>query len=102
MVSSFVSLPKGLETLSCASFVAGIVQGILDTSGFTTETVRYASLRVFVTCICDVCVCVTPPHGMTHPPQVQAHERDGGAKTIILIRFLPATIARDALVNSGQ
>lgn len=67
-VTSFVSLPKGLEKLSVASFVAGIVRGILDSSGFTTE-------------------------------HVQAHnvpaEGQNPAKTVIVVRFLQATITRD-------
>ncbi|CAF1241489.1 unnamed protein product [Adineta ricciae] len=37
LVNKFISVPKDKGTLNCASFVAGIVEGILCTSGFTCK-----------------------------------------------------------------
>ena len=44
LVNKFISVPKDKGTLNCASFVAGIVEGILCTSGF----VRISSHEIFL------------------------------------------------------
>jgi hypothetical protein len=67
--SQFVSLPKGLETLSVAAFAAGIVRGMLEAAGFGVSS-------------------------------VQSHNVDTPSpRTVIVVRFLPATIARDVALQ---
>merc|ERR1711916_333003 len=39
-VSQYTSLPKGLEKLSVASFVGGIVHGFLESAGLAVEHVQ--------------------------------------------------------------
>ncbi|KAL6049086.1 Trafficking protein particle complex subunit 5 [Balamuthia mandrillaris] len=38
-VNKFVSVPKDYESMNCAAFVAGMIKGMLESAGFTTESV---------------------------------------------------------------
>eukprot|EP01132_Coremiostelium_polycephalum_P000980 gene980-1246_t len=68
IVNKFISLPKNLSSLNCAAFVAGIVEGILTSAEF--------------------------------PARVTAHnvavEGKKFPKTVILIKFNPEVIERNA------
>ncbi len=68
-VGQFVSLPKGLETLSVGAFAAGIVRGMLESAGFGVSSVQ--------------------SHNVDTPTP----------RTVIVVRFLPATIARDVALQ---
>jgi len=39
LVNKFISIPKDKATLNCASFNAGILEGILETSGFPAKVI---------------------------------------------------------------
>ena len=41
VTNRFLSVPKGLGSLNCASFVAGIVAGVCDAAGFTCEVTAH-------------------------------------------------------------
>lgn len=70
-VAQYCSLPKGLETLSVAAFAAGVVRGMLEQGGFAVDSVT--------------------AHNVLEP----------SPRTVIVIRFTAATIARDVqLANS--
>ncbi|KAK4539343.1 hypothetical protein LTR36_000774 [Oleoguttula mirabilis] len=39
VVNTYISIPKEMSQLNCAAFVAGIIEGVCDASGFGTEGV---------------------------------------------------------------
>ena len=39
LVNTYISIPKEISQLNCAAFVAGIIEGICDAAGFSTENV---------------------------------------------------------------
>jgi hypothetical protein len=39
LVNSYISIPKEMSQLNCAAFVAGIIEGMCDASGFSTDGV---------------------------------------------------------------
>jgi hypothetical protein len=45
LVNKFISVPKDKGTLNCASFVAGIVVGVLCSSGFTCKVQTHQGPR---------------------------------------------------------
>ncbi|CAF2319640.1 unnamed protein product [Rotaria sp. Silwood2] len=45
LINKFISIPKDKGSLNCASFVAGIVEGILCTSGFKCKVLTHQGPR---------------------------------------------------------
>ena len=45
LVNSYVSMPREMSQLNCAAFVAGIIEGVCDASGFSTISVTAHSVR---------------------------------------------------------
>ncbi|WPG99530.1 Hypothetical protein R9X50_00234500 [Acrodontium crateriforme] len=39
VVNTFISIPKEMSQLNCAAFVAGIIEGVCDAAGFSTDGV---------------------------------------------------------------
>ena len=39
LVNSYISIPKEMSQLNCAAFVAGIIEGLCDAAGFSTDGV---------------------------------------------------------------
>eukprot|EP01117_Protostelium_nocturnum_P014159 TRINITY_DN5356_c0_g1_i3.p1 TRINITY_DN5356_c0_g1~~TRINITY_DN5356_c0_g1_i3.p1 ORF type:complete len:228 (+),score=59.72 TRINITY_DN5356_c0_g1_i3:789-1472(+) len=68
-LTKFISTPKDYQGFNCASFVAGIVEGILDAADFGARVTAHSM----------------PLKGQKHP------------KTVILIKFNPDVIARSDL-----
>eukprot|EP00301_Raphidiophrys_heterophryoidea_P000559 c10279_g1_i1.p1 GENE.c10279_g1_i1~~c10279_g1_i1.p1 ORF type:complete len:210 (-),score=53.70 c10279_g1_i1:340-924(-) len=68
LVNRFISVPKDMGHLNPASFVAGIVKGVLDSANFSARVTAH-----FVS-------------------------TDTGSKTVILIKFVPEVIAREKLL----
>lgn len=71
LVNQFISVPPSLANLNCAAFVAGIVRGVLDASGF-------------------------PAHVQAHTVALDS----GGARTVFLIRFSPEVLARERSLSA--
>lgn len=75
IINTFISIPKEMSQLNCAAFVAGIIEGMCDAAGFSTDgvTAHWA----------------------------EGDEMWPG-KTIFLLRFKESVIEReDAIKNSG-
>jgi hypothetical protein len=45
LVNKFISVPKDKANLNCASFVAGIVEGVLCSSGFSCKVLTHQGPR---------------------------------------------------------
>jgi len=45
LINKFISVPKDKGHLNCASFVAGIIEGVLCTSGFTCKVLTHQGPR---------------------------------------------------------
>ena len=72
LVTRFISIPKEYGNLNCAAFVAGIVRGVLLGHGF-------------------------PAHVSAHTVDADAASAGPcGTKTVILIKFDPEVMAREA------
>ena len=39
LVNSYISIPKEMSQLNCAAFVAGVIEGLCDAAGFSTDGV---------------------------------------------------------------
>jgi len=39
MVNTFISVPKEMSQLNCAAFIGGIIEGVCDAAGFSTDGV---------------------------------------------------------------
>ena len=46
MVNTYISLPREINGLNCAAFVAGIIEGVCDGAGFQVEGVSAHSVGV--------------------------------------------------------
>lgn len=75
LVNTFISVPKEMSQLNCAAYVAGMIQGVCDSTGFTTQ-------------------------GVTAHSAGQGNEMWPG-KTIFLIKFEPRVIERDEALKAG-
>lgn len=76
LVNTYISIPKEMSQLNCAAFVAGIIEGMCDAAGFSTD-------------------------GVTAHSSGEGDELWPG-KTIFLLRFKEKTIDReDAIKASG-
>jgi trafficking protein particle complex subunit 5 len=73
IVNSYISVPKEMSQLNCAAFVAGIVEGVCDASGFGTEGV-----------------------GAHRVEDAMWPER-----TIFLIKFKPEVLEREEILGKG-
>lgn len=71
ITNHFVSVPRGMGNLNCAAFVAGIIQGLLCTAGFT---------------------CAVSSHFVGQPAAGAPPQQ----KTVYLIKFTPEVMAREA------
>lgn len=47
LVNKFISVPKDKGNLNCAVFVGGIIEGILNSSGFVSTNYRYLLLLCY-------------------------------------------------------
>ena len=100
LVNSYVSVPREMSQLNCAAFVAGIIEGVCDGSGFSTVNVTAHSVR----------------------EQEKATDGGGGGtaggsgggggggeagagmwpgKTIFLIKFKPEVLEREEILGRG-
>eukprot|EP01100_Stratorugosa_tubuloviscum_P011784 TRINITY_DN5346_c0_g1_i1.p1 TRINITY_DN5346_c0_g1~~TRINITY_DN5346_c0_g1_i1.p1 ORF type:complete len:195 (-),score=77.12 TRINITY_DN5346_c0_g1_i1:90-674(-) len=75
LVCKFISLPKD-RNVNCASFIAGIVQGVLDSADFSTESVGAYFVQT----------------------EGQTNTQYNNNNTAIVIKFKPEVIERDRRV----
>ena len=69
VTNHFVSVPTHLGSLNCASYIAGIVKGVLDGSGFACEVTAHSV------------------------------DEGGANKTVFLLKFSEDVIARDTMLE---
>lgn len=74
-MNSYITIPKEMSQLNCAAFVAGIIEGMCDAAGFSTDGVSAHS----------------------------AGEGDElwPGKTIFLLRFKDSVIEREEAIKAG-
>ncbi|KAF2486220.1 NO signaling/Golgi transport ligand-binding domain-containing protein [Neohortaea acidophila] len=75
LVNSFISIPKEISQLNCAAFVAGIIEGMCDATGLSTD-------------------------GVTAHWAGEGDELWPG-KTIFLLRFKESVVERDEALKAG-
>lgn len=77
LVNEFISVPKEMNQLNCAAFVAGIVEGVCDASGM-------------------------PARVSTHSVGLQNGEQEmWPGKTVFLVKFQPEVLEREAYLQKG-
>ena len=74
VVNTYISMPKDLSQLNCAAFVAGIIEGVCDAAGFSTEGVT------------------------TH---WAAPDELWPGKTVFLVKFKERTVEREEAIKAG-
>ncbi|KAK3708343.1 Trafficking protein particle complex subunit 31 [Vermiconidia calcicola] len=75
VVNSYISIPKEMSQLNCAAFVAGIIEGMCDAAGFSTD-------------------------GVSAHWAGEGDEMWPG-KTIFLLRFKESVIEREEAIKAG-
>ena len=75
VVNSYISIPKEMSQLNCAAFVAGIIEGMCDAAGFSTD-------------------------GVTAHWAGEGNEMWPG-KTILLLRFKESVVQREEAIKAG-
>lgn len=75
VVNSYISIPKEMSQLNCAAFVAGIIEGMCDAAGFSTD-------------------------GVTAHWAGEGDEMWPG-KTIFLLRFKESVVEREEAIKAG-
>jgi hypothetical protein len=75
VVNSYISIPKEMSQLNCAAFVAGIIEGMCDAAGFSTD-------------------------GVTAHWAGEGDEMWPG-KTIFLLRFKENVVEREEAIKAG-
>lgn len=73
VVNQYISVPKEMSQLNCAAFVAGIVEGVCDGTGFPAAAVTAHSV----------------------PTEMWP------ARTVFLIKFLPEVVEREAFLGKS-
>lgn len=76
LVNQYISVPKEMSQLSCAAFVAGIIEGVCDGSGFPARVTAHSM--------------GTGESGEMWP-----------GKTIFLVRFQPEVVEREAYLSKS-
>lgn len=72
LVNQYISVPTNLPNLNCAAFVAGIIRGVLESSGF-------------------------PATVQAHTVAIDS----GGSRTVFLIKFAPEVLARERSLSGA-
>ena len=87
-VNKYVSVPKDMGGLNCAAFVAGIVKGALDNSGFPARCALIFPVSV-----------ATSTHKRNHVPLVRASQSVSLAviETCALLRFVSSELCQPAI-----
>ena len=75
LVNTYISVPKEMNQLNCAAYVAGIIEGVCDAAGFSTD-------------------------GVTAHSAGEGNEMWPG-KTIFLIKFKPEIVEREEFLKAG-
>ena len=75
LVNTYISIPKEMSQLNCAAYVAGIIEGVCDAAGFSTD-------------------------GVTAHSAGEGDEMWPG-KTIFLIKFKKAIVEREEMLKAG-
>lgn len=75
LVNTFISIPKEMSQLNCAAFIAGIIEGMCDSAGFSTDGVS------------------------AHWAGVEDEMWPG--KTIYLIRFKETVLEREEIIKGN-
>lgn len=75
LVNTFISIPKEISQLNCAAFVAGVIEGMCDAAGFSTD-------------------------GVTAHWAGEGDELWPG-KTIFLLRFKESVVERDEAIKAN-
>ena len=78
LVNQYISLPKEMNQLNCAAFVAGIIEGVCDGAGFATEGVSAHSVG-----------------------QQEGADKMWPDKTVFLIKFKPEVLEREEILGRG-
>lgn len=76
LVNTFISIPKEMSQLNCAAFIAGIIEGMCDAAGFSTD-------------------------GVTAHWAGEGDEMWPG-KTIFLLRFKDSVVEREEAIKAGD
>jgi hypothetical protein len=77
LVNQYISVPKEMNQLNCAAFVAGIIEGACDGAGFPARVTAHT--------------VGTGKEGELWP-----------GKTVFLVKFQPEVVERESFLGSGK
>lgn len=76
LVNQYISVPRDMNQLNCAAFVAGIIEGVCDAAGFPARVTAHSMGK--------------GEEGELWPD-----------KTVFLIKFQPEVVEREAFLGKG-
>lgn len=79
LVNKYISVPKNMDQLNCAAYVAGIVEGVCDGSGFPARVTA---------------------HTVRQPGEEEGREMWPG-RTVFLVKFSPEVMEREGFLGKG-
>jgi trafficking protein particle complex subunit 5 len=79
LVNRYVSVPRQMDQLNCAAFVAGIVEGVCDGCGFPARVTA---------------------HTVRQPGEEEGREMWPG-RTVFLVKFDPDVMERENFLAKG-
>ncbi|KAK9422159.1 putative NO signaling/Golgi transport ligand-binding domain-containing protein [Seiridium unicorne] len=79
LVNKYISVPKNMDQLNCAAYVAGIIEGVCDGSGFAARVTA---------------------HTVRQPGEEEGREMWPG-RTVFLVKFSPEVMEREGFLGKG-
>ncbi|KAF3021028.1 hypothetical protein G7054_g15130 [Neopestalotiopsis clavispora] len=79
LVNRYVSVPRNMDQLNCAAYVAGIVEGVCDGSGFAARV---------------------SAHTVRQPGEEEGREMWPG-RTVFLVKFAPEVMEREGFLGKS-
>ncbi|KAI1849422.1 hypothetical protein JX265_008576 [Neoarthrinium moseri] len=79
LVNRYVSVPRNMDQLNCAAFVAGVVEGVCDGAGFPARVTA---------------------HTVRQPGEEEGKEMWPG-RTVFLLKFAPEVMEREGFLGKG-
>ncbi|KAH6649033.1 NO signaling/Golgi transport ligand-binding domain-containing protein [Truncatella angustata] len=79
LVNKYISVPKNMDQLNCAAYVAGVIEGVCDGSGFPARV---------------------SAHTVRQPGEEEGREMWPG-RTVFLVKFSPEVMEREGFLGKG-
>lgn len=100
LVNAYVSVPRDMSQLSCAAYVAGIVEGVCDGAAFPARVTAHSVGRQNPGADGGAGAGAPPPATGAPGPDDDGKEMWPG-KTVFLVKFAPEVMERESFLGKG-